>query len=259
MEEILISSKLCIQCARSIPAATRLCNHCGHLQPFGEDVADDIQRNKWLTILAIFYGIDLIICTIVNFFDYFRGLTWLFITEAVLALLTLIFISILWKDIRSLFQWKSFSFPKALVYATTAVLFAIVVNLMVKWLNKSIFEQDVYYYRSFRHLQYPKLGMITLVAFLPAIFEELAYRGVILHSLFKLADERQAIFISAFLFAVIHMSFISFFWLLPFAIWLGNIRWKEKTIWYGVLIHFCFNTTACVFEFFELDLLWFST
>ena len=92
----------------------------------------------------------------------------------------------------------------------------------------------------------------VLVAVLPAIFEELAYRGIILQGLFKLAEERQAIFISAFLFAIIHMSFISFFWLLPFAIWLGNVRLKEKTIWYGVLIHFFFNLTACFFEFWQL-------
>jgi len=97
--------------------------------------------------------------------------------------------------------------------------------------------------------------MIFLVAFLPAIFEELAYRGVILFCLTKITFERQAILIAAFLFAVVHMSFISFFWLLPFAIWLGNIRLREKTIWYGIVIHFCFNLTACLVEFYEVGLL----
>jgi membrane protease YdiL (CAAX protease family) len=219
-----------------------------------EDDEDDQQRYKWLKVLGLFYGIDLVVCTSINFLDYFRGLQWLFITETVLGILTIIFVFLLWKDIRSLFNWKSFSFPKAIVYAVAAILFAIVVNVLVKWVNKSIFEQDVFYYRSFRHLPYPKLGMVFLVAFLPAIFEEFGYRGIILESLFNIAEERQAIFISAFLFAIIHMSFISFFWLLPFAIWLGNIRLKEKTIWYGVLIHFCFNITACFYEFYELRL-----
>jgi membrane protease YdiL (CAAX protease family) len=221
------------------------------LQPYEDD---DVQRYKWLRILAIFYGIDIVVCTSVNFLDYFRGLDWLFITEAVLGMLTMIFVVLLWKDLKSLFSWKSYTFPKALVYAVTAVLFAMVVNIGIKWVNITIFHQDVHYYRSFRHLPYPRLGMIMLVAILPAIFEELAYRGIILESLFKISEERQAIFISAFLFAIIHMSFISFFWLVPFAIWLGNIRLKEKTIWYGVLIHFCFNITACFFEFYELKL-----
>jgi len=70
----------------------------------------------------------------------------------------------------------------------------------------------------------------------------------------KVVDQRQAIFITAFLFSLLHLSFISFFWLLPFAIWLGYIRKQEETLWYGVAIHFCFNTTACFLEFFELNL-----
>jgi len=92
------------------------------------------------------------------------------------------------------------------------------------------------------------------VALQPAIFEELAFRGVMQEGLNKITDSRQAIFISAFLFTLLHMSFISFFWLMPFALWLGYIRMKEKTIWYGMIIHFCFNTTACFLEFFELNL-----
>jgi membrane protease YdiL (CAAX protease family) len=103
-------------------------------------------------------------------------------------------------------------------------------------------------------LKYAKLITILVVALQPAIFEELAFRGVLQEGLNKITDKKQAIFISAFLFTILHMSFISFFWLLPFALCLGYVRMKEETIWYGVLIHFCFNTTACFLEFFELNL-----
>ena len=219
-----------------------------------EEEISEAARTKWLRILITFYSIDFVICMMANLVHYFQGLHWLFIIEAILAFVTLIFVLIAGRDLKHLFKWQSFTITKALVYSIAAILFAIVVNIIIKWLNKNIFDEDEYYFRSFRQLPYPRLGMILLVAFLPAVFEELAYRGVILQSLFKIAYERQAIFIAAFLFAIIHMSFISFFWLLPFAIWLGNIRWKEKTIWYGVLIHFCFNATACVFEFYELKL-----
>jgi len=84
---------------------------------------------------------------------------------------------------------------------------------------------------------------------MPALFEELGYRGYLLQTLLKVADKEQAIYISAFLFAIIHMSFISLFWLIPFALFLGFVRTKENTLWYGVSIHFCFNLTACLFDF----------
>ncbi|MEJ7766607.1 MAG: type II CAAX endopeptidase family protein [Chitinophagaceae bacterium] len=218
-----------------------------------EEEVDDQQHYKWLRVLSLFYGIDLLVCTGINFISYFHGIGWLLFTEVFLGTLTIVFIIFLWKDVKSLFTWRTYTLQKALVYAIAAVLFAVLVNTGVKWINQNIFHQEIYYYRSFRHLAYPKLAMILLVAILPALFEELAYRGIILQSLFNITEERQAIFMSAFLFAIIHMSFVSFLWLMPFAIWLGNIRLKENTIWYGVLIHFCFNVTACLYEFYELS------
>ncbi|HZG23080.1 MAG TPA: CPBP family intramembrane glutamic endopeptidase [Chitinophagaceae bacterium] len=258
--DLLSSSKTCSNCYRPIPFDASTCLYCGAPQLPGQEQHlrhphEETVSTKWIYVLALFYGIDLIVCTVVNFLNYFRGLEWLFFTEAVLAFLTIIFIIYLWKDIRPLLQWKSFSVPKLLVYTITAVIFALLVNLLIKWLNKSIFNQDIHYFRPFRHLLYPRLSMIFLVAVLPAIFEELAYRGIILFCLTKLTFEKQAILISAFLFAVVHMSFISFFWLLPFAVWLGNIRLKENTIWYGIVIHFFFNLTACLVEFYEVGLL----
>jgi membrane protease YdiL (CAAX protease family) len=209
---------------------------------------DTTDINKWVRILAVFYGIELAVCAIVNYTAYFGGLYWLFITEVSLGFLAAVFLMLILQDIRYIFSWKSFSFPKALVYSAAAVLLAVVVNVLIRWLNRKLFHRDMHFYRSFLYLKYPKLAMLMLVVFLPAFFEELAYRGIILESLLRLADRRRAIFLSAILFAVVHMSFISFFWLVPFAIWLGNVRDREGTIWYGVLIHFFFNGTACLFE-----------
>ncbi|MEJ7737809.1 MAG: type II CAAX endopeptidase family protein [Chitinophagaceae bacterium] len=251
MEQDAGSSKICTNCIQLIPESSPFCTFCGQRQDNGEDLREEERRARWLRLLTIFYMADLVVCTVANFNNQFTGLYWLLITESVLAVLTLVFMLIVWKEVKPLFQWKSFSLPKVLVYMIAAILFGIAVNVLVKWLNRSIFDQEVYYYRSFRHLPYPKFSMVMLIAILPAIFEELAYRGIILQGLFKLVLERQAILIAAFLFAIIHMSLISFFWLLPFAIWLGNVRLKENTIWYGVLIHFFFNLTACIFEFWE--------
>ena len=212
----------------------------------------DIQgMNKWLIVLSSLYGTDLLVCTIVYRTPQFRSLFWSVSTEIFLGLLAILFVALLYRDLRSLFSWKNFSFLKAAVYSGAAVLLAVVVNVVIKWVNFKLFHQDVHFYQSFIYLRYPKLAMILRIVLLPAVFEEIAYRGVILESLFRLADRRRAIMIGAFLFAIIHMSFISFFWLVPFAIWLGNVRSREGTLWYGVLIHLFFNLTACLFELWQ--------
>ena len=156
---------------------------------------------------------------------------------------------------RPLLKWHGFSLPKILIYGLIGILTAVVVYYSVKWLNRNIFDKDVFYYNVFRPFSYPKIAMLALIAIYPAIVEELAFRGILQEGLLKCIVPEQVVYVNAFLFAIIHMSLISFFWLLPFAIWLGKVRMKEGTIWYGVVIHFLFNTTACLLEFRELGVL----
>ena len=243
----------CIHCALQLAEEARYCNHCGGFQPL-PDIDDALQKQQRLIALAIFFGVHLAVCLISNFTGYTRGLVPLLIIDGVLSLFTLMYVILFRNELKVLFRWNSFSPLKASGYIASAVLGAVVVNYAVTWLNKTIFDADAYYYYAFSHLQYSKLITILVVALQPAIFEELAFRGVMQEGLNSVTDKKQAIFISAFLFTILHMSFISFFWLLPFALWLGYVRMKEETIWYGVLIHFCFNTTACFLEFFELNL-----
>ena len=244
----------CMHCNQPIAEEARFCNHCGVLQTAIPDIEDAEQKQRMLVTLSIFFGVHLAICLFCNFTKYTRGLVPLLIADGVLSAFTLLYVVLFWKDLKAIMGWKNFSVVKMASYASTAVIAAIVVNYSVKWLNKTIFDTESYYYYAFSHLKYAKLITILTVALQPAVFEELAFRGVMQQGLNKVTDSRQAIIISAFLFTILHMSFISFFWLMPFALWLGYIRMKEETIWYGVLIHFCFNTTACFFEFFELNL-----
>jgi membrane protease YdiL (CAAX protease family) len=243
----------CMQCNLPIGEEARYCNHCGAFQT-APGAEDGRQRQERLISLAIFFGVHLVVCLIANFTNYTRGLVPLLIIDGVLSIFTLVYVVLFRKDLKKLFRWSHFSLVRLVAYAATAVTGAILVNYMVKWLNKNIFDSESYNNYSFSHFKYAKLFTILSMALQPAIFEELAFRGVMQEGLNKITDSKQAIFITAFLFTLLHMSFISFFWMIPFALWLGYIRMKEETIWYGVIIHFCFNTTACFLEFFELNL-----
>ena len=253
MNEQALYDRQCIHCNLLIADEARFCNHCGALQGV-PDIEDAEQRQDRLLMLSFFFGVHLIVCLIANFSHDAHGLVPLFIFDAILSAITIVYVIILRKEIRHLFRWNNFSLLKVLLYGATAVVAAILVNYAVRWFNKSIFNTESYYYYAFSHLKYAKLITILVVALQPALFEEMAFRGVLQEGLTKVVDTKQAIFISAFLFALVHMSFISFVWLLPFAIWLGYVRHKENTLWYGFVIHLCFNATACFFEFFQLHL-----
>lgn len=252
-EEQPSPSHYCIHCNLPISATAKFCNHCGLVQDHS-DIDDAEKKQKRLTMLALFFGVHLTVCLISNFNINAHTLVSLFIFDGILSVVTIVYAIILRKELAHLFKWPNFSALKVLAYGSSAIVAATLVNISVKWLNRTIFDSESYYYYAFSHLKYAKIVTVLAVALQPAIFEELAFRGVMQQGLYKVVDTRQAIFISAFLFALLHMSFISFFWLLPFALWLGYVRMKEETLWYGVIIHFCFNTTACFLEFFELHL-----
>jgi uncharacterized protein len=252
-EEQAAGGHRCIHCNLPVAEEARFCNHCGMLQDM-PDIEDAEQRQNRLVMLAVFFAIHLGVCLLSNFNPSAHSLVPLFIFDGILSVVTLIYAVILRKELKPLLRWNNFSVLKVLAYGSAAILAAIAVNYSVKWLNRTIFDTESYYYYAFSHLKYAKLVTVLVVALQPAIFEELAFRGVLQQGLYKVVDTRQAIFIAAFLFALLHMSFISFFWLLPFAFWLGYVRMKEETLWYGVIIHLCFNTTACFLEFFELNL-----
>ena len=90
--------------------------------------------------------------------------------------------------------------------------------------------------------------MVITIALLPALFEELAYRGYLMEKLLCVFERKESMYISSLLFFLVHFSMTSFFWMLPFAILLAWIRLRENTLWSGVVIHFFFNLTSCFME-----------
>ena len=247
--EYSLQQAACPKCEQALSIQSRFCRHCG-LSIHSGDLAGN--QNRTVTLLIIFYVLELIICGLVTFNESFKGLEASCIADIIMAVVAMVVFFILWKDVKGLLSWRNFSFKKAITYIGITILFSSVVQLSVSWLNRSLFNDEFYYYFAFSRFKYPLVLMLSVIALMPAIFEELAYRGFVMGGLLKLLDARQAIFLSSFLFALIHLSLISFFWLMPFALFLAYIRKKENTIWYGVLVHFVFNTITCLIEYYSL-------
>jgi len=91
-------------------------------------------------------------------------------------------------------------------------------------------------------------GVVGIIAVFPAIFEELAFRGVIVPCLLRALTEKETIAVSAIMFMILHLSVFSAPHLLMLGLMLGYIRLRSGSIWPCVLLHFAYNTLCVLGE-----------
>ncbi|MBX9783841.1 MAG: CPBP family intramembrane metalloprotease [Chitinophagaceae bacterium] len=88
------------------------------------------------------------------------------------------------------------------------------------------------------------VGLI-IMAFFPALFEEMFFRGAVqstLHRWWK--NPWAAIIVTSLLFSLIHLSIYLFLSRALLGVALGWLFYKSRNVWLGVLIHFINNTFA---------------
>lgn len=85
------------------------------------------------------------------------------------------------------------------------------------------------------------LLVVLLVAFMPAVCEELVFRGIIYNGLRQKFSARVSIIISAVLFTLIHLSIYKTFFQFILGIILGLLIYYTGTIFYGMIFHFFNN------------------
>lgn len=93
---------------------------------------------------------------------------------------------------------------------------------------------------------------IFVIAILPAISEELFFRGVlqrIFYGFFK--SPHSAIWFTAILFSAIHLQFYGFVPRLILGLSFGYLYYWGRTIWLPVIAHFINNATAVAAEYFQ--------
>lgn len=97
------------------------------------------------------------------------------------------------------------------------------------------------------------------VAILPAILEELLFRGAILGEFLKYG-KTFAICISAFLFSSVHGSIDQMMYSFVFGLIFGYIAVKTGSLTTGIIIHFLNNAYSCVAEYlgiiYDTDIFW---
>jgi membrane protease YdiL (CAAX protease family) len=82
---------------------------------------------------------------------------------------------------------------------------------------------------------------IIIICVIPGIFEEIGFRGILQSQLMKAVSVKKAIYISAFLFALVHFNILHLPYLFLLGILLGWVNWKTKSLYPSILIHFLHN------------------
>jgi membrane protease YdiL (CAAX protease family) len=84
--------------------------------------------------------------------------------------------------------------------------------------------------------------MIGLVAVLPPIMEELAFRGVMYTGLRKTLGVAESFFISSFAFALLHLSLPSLLTHVPLGLYFCFLRHRSNSLWPSMFAHCLHNT-----------------
>jgi membrane protease YdiL (CAAX protease family) len=91
---------------------------------------------------------------------------------------------------------------------------------------------------------------LLLIALLPAVGEELLFRGVLQKQFSELAKNHHiGIWIAAFLFSFMHFQFSGFIPRLILGVLLGYIFYFSKSLWLPIIAHFTNNAMAVIFYY----------
>lgn len=93
-------------------------------------------------------------------------------------------------------------------------------------------------------------SMLALVSLAPAVFEELAFRGVIQTRLEQLLSPRDAWIIQAALFSVLHLSPLIFPSHFVMGLYFGWLRRRTSSLYPGMVLHATWNALALFQELY---------
>ena len=199
----------------------------------------------------IYYFATLILLAIYKLTGLFPdGIEGLIIVSVIDISIVIVFWVYFFQDLMPLFSLRRLDIKLILVTVIGAVMGALAVYYVADIINVSLFDDIYYNTYLFEDTNQPFVWAIVLMCVQPAIFEEVVFRGFMFTNLQVLSSPKGAIYISAILFGVMHLSFISLLWLIPLGIVFAMLRLKYKTLWYGILAHFTYNFTITTIDFF---------
>ncbi len=241
----------CSHCGTQFHNQVKFCTACGTALNKPKVAV----KKSSLSIIITFYVIFLLYAVFAYFIqaETDANLSADILIEVIFAILVIGFCLIDYKGILRLYKLPKYNSKILLFSLLFPVFSSLTVYFSIEVVNNQIFEvEGSNYYIEYLYLEYPMLWAIIFIAILPPILEELAFRGFLFNELQKITSPRVTILATAFIFALVHFSFVSLLWIFPFGIVLGYVRHKYQTLWYSMLIHFIHNFIVLMLDYYAL-------
>ena len=240
--------KECTKCQTlNIPSAN-FCRKCG--MPFAFEAKASEKSAMQKTTGFYFFLLAFIVA--INFIEQ-EGYIYQLIIDCLFAAITLVYFFLERKELARLFCFQYVRPSRLVSVILFGGIFAFAISFLSDLINSTFFESEqVRYIDTYSDAPYPLLFALISIGLFPALFEEIGFRGVVMHHMTKLSTPKFSILISAILFTLLHINFISFLWIFPLGLLFGYLRARYRTLWYGILLHFVYNSTIVLIEYFTV-------
>lgn len=155
------------------------------------------------------------------------------------------------KNLKETFRIKK---TRGINYVAAVIMMAgaIMIGVVISAVAGSIFKESGYNVDISMESLIGDSFAVTLiiVAILPAICEELMFRGYILSAMEKGMKPKGALLLSAALFGIYHMSIVKFFTTGFLGLVICYVAYKTKSIFAGMVMHFINNGLSCVILYY---------
>lgn len=240
-----------MQCSRCQYKNLVKANYCGSCGQKLINSRDTLNYKKSVRKIAVFFFLTLAYLASTYFAEHGRTYIHMLINGFVLGGVTIVFYLMDYKQINRLLRFGHLRKSILIRVLIGAPLFSAIIWYAVCIVNSAFLDGAQFnYYDLFRDSPAPIIFSLLSVALLPALFEEIAFRGVVFNELIRITGIKSAIVISSVLFTIIHLSVLSFIWIFPIGLVFGYLRARYRTLWYGIIGHFVYNGSIVVIDIF---------
>jgi len=238
----------CRKCQIENSKAYSYCSNCGSkifIEPL-DNYEVSVKKTK------IFFFILLGYIALLNFLKFNSTYVISLIKDLIFALIVVVFLIFNFKSLIENLKPTNLNFKVLIIISLSLCAFAFLVTHFADFLNQSVFNtNNSSYYEHYKESAFPLLLCIISIGVFPAIFEEIAFRGILFNDLKNIMHVNATIIITTFLFTILHFSFISFLWIFPIGFLFGYLRSKYDNLIYGIIGHFVYNSSIVLIEYFN--------